>query len=161
LFIAARSANAAERSATSAEESVGVAKEAADSAKRSAEAPEAANLLTRQGFERLQRTRLVVEGWSSRLGGLLVTNPGPGAARELLIVLAHPKRYRTFGSLRANVQDRFEFEGPENGWPNGFAETAGEPPARAAPGDVAFVRWRNDDDSIDQTGWVQAPDVPR
>jgi hypothetical protein len=163
LFFAAKSAAASEKSAGAAEESVTVAKRSADAADKS-------NLLANEGLElqrasvranederqRRQRTRLVVDGWSGK-GGLVVTNQGPGPATDILVVLTSPRRHATFAGLRPEHQERFPIR-ETNGWPEGFEP--GDPPGRGQNPDVAFVRWRNADGSVDETGWVQAPNVP-
>ena len=170
LYFAAKSAGAAERSAAAADTSVHVAQRAADASVRSAEAAERSNLLTNEGLElqraaahaeederqRRQRTRLVVDGWSGQ-GGLVVTNQGPGAATDILVVLTSPKRHAYFAGLAPLQKERLTIR-ETNDWPEGF--DPGPPPDRGKNPDVAFLRWTNVDGSVDETGWVQAPSVP-
>ena len=165
-----RSARAAEKSANAAEESVEVARTAADAAVRSAEAAETGNILARDALQiqqssaerdeadraRLQQTKLVIEGWSGQ-GGLVVTNQGPGAASNVLVVLNWPPRHSEFAGMRAEMRELLKM-GPVNGWPRDFV-TEAEPPPKGEYADVALVRWTNADGSIDDTGWVQAPNI--
>lgn len=171
LRYSATSAASAAKAANASEDAVEVSKKAAEAATRSAEAAERANLIMNQGldmqraasvreeaeWQRRYRTTLVVEGWSGR-GGLLVTNTGPGAARDVLVVLTSPRRYVICPGLRPGHQELVRLR-ETNGWPEDFAPQS-EPPDREKNPDVVFLRWKNEDGSIADTGWVPAPEVP-
>ena len=150
LLIAGKSAISAEKSAAAAEKANGLSGESLALQRAEAEA---------QAEERRRqlRTRLFVDGWSGE-GGLVVTNQGPGGARDILVVLTSPPRHAYFPGLGRGAQKERLRIRDTNGWPENF-DLGAKPPGRGGNPDVAFVQWTNEDGSRDETGWVQAPAI--